>query len=434
MKKFLPATFIVVLACVNVVNAQCPGGNLPFPRFNVTPAVTGTAGEVGARYKYTNVLTSPIAVDAIIELTEKVNATLVMVDDNSVTADRFQPRIKPSPNLGNSNQEGWIEWKISFVIGGTNTPTNIAQLFMTLYDIDGHDNGNTTFRETGWVTGNASGNVNVPTELTVQSGVSSSSLTWTKIRGSFTEHTDVSSDPEVAALSTYVNTSTVRFRQGYQYTRTSGQPEETPDYRQYAAEFKCFVFPTPGPLPLLFGNFNVAAKDKKATLTWSTYNEINVEKFVIERSVDGVNFEAVGVALPDGGRGTTANYMFPDNLQAISSNLVYYRVTAYDFDGKQKTTNIVSVRLDGKSNGGITISPVPAGSNAIVGVSVRQSGIADIRIVDMNGRTLLTQRQSVIAGYNNISLNNLSSLANGNYIVRLVINAEVYNEKLIIAR
>jgi Secretion system C-terminal sorting domain len=436
-QNLLFLTFAVFFAIAGQAQTQCPTG-VPFPKFNTTPTLvpgTGAAGTVGAVYKYTNVLTTP-NVDAIVQIEAKVNATLVVIDNNAVNPDRFSPQIKPSPNLTNTTQEGYIQWKITFLTGGTNVPLNISQLDFTLYDIDGNGNNNnsTRYQETGWITGNVSGNINNPTELNIQNGVVDGGFTWTKINGSITEHPSVSSDPEVAAYAKFVNTPAVRFRQGYKYTHVSGGAFDTPDFREYASEFKCFIFPTPGPLPLIFKNFSVTEDAKKAILNWTSFNEIDVNKFEVERSDDGYNFKTVGIALSNGGPGQTTNYEFPDNLSLVSANAVFYRIKAVDKDEKARYSNVVSVKLTGKGKSAFTISPVPAKNNAVISFSTRENGNAFIRITDLSGKTVIAQDQKVIAGNNVISLHNLDRLVNGTYVVQIGLNSKVYNERLVIAR
>jgi hypothetical protein len=436
-KNLLSVVVCMTLLNVTQIQAQCPS-TFPVPKFNGTPTLvpnTGSALQVNAVYRYSNVLTSPFNIDALVKIEAINNAQIVLLDNNAVAPDRFQPQIKPSPNLPNSTREGWVQWSVTFVIGGTNTPTNIAQLYMTLYDVDGNGttNGN-RFQETGWVTGHTTGNLNAPTEINSQNGVVSNSITWSKINGSLTEHNSVSSDPEVAALFLFNNKSVIQFRQGYKYTHVSGGAPGTPDFREYSAEFTCFVFPNPGPLPLSFKNFSVAVNDRRAKLYWTTFNEINVQKFEIERSDDGYAFKTVGIALPDGGRNTTTDYEFPDDLSTVNGSVAYYRIKSVDKDGRAIYSNVISTRIGVKSKNDFSISPVPASNNAVIRMYAPTGGTAFLRITDVNGRTMMQQQQKVVTGNNIISLNNLSALVNGTYFVQIGINGDVYNERLLIQR
>src|SRR6202012_185509 len=58
-----------------------------------------------------------------------------------------------------------------------------------------------------------------------------------------------------------------------------------------------------------------------ALLNWSTTNEINIKSFVVEQSLDGVNFTDIGtVAAKDQ---YSNNYSFNINANA---NVIYYRL------------------------------------------------------------------------------------------------------------
>ncbi len=47
-------------------------------------------------------------------------------------------------------------------------------------------------------------------------------------------------------------------------------------------------------LPLAWGSFTAEKTGRSALLKWSTLQEINTDKFIIERSKDGIHFNQIG--------------------------------------------------------------------------------------------------------------------------------------------
>ncbi len=79
-------------------------------------------------------------------------------------------------------------------------------------------------------------------------------------------------------------------------------------------------------------------------LTWVTASEVNNDHFALERSKDGMHFDAIA-RIP--GNGTTADistYSYLDKFPY--SGLSYYRLKQVDFDGSYTYSDMVPVRKD----------------------------------------------------------------------------------------
>ncbi|HWK04101.1 MAG TPA: LamG-like jellyroll fold domain-containing protein [Puia sp.] len=87
------------------------------------------------------------------------------------------------------------------------------------------------------------------------------------------------------------------------------------------------------PLPVNFTSFTaVAQKDQTALLRWQTAQEQNSRDFVIERSVDGASYSAIGTVGAAGNTSSLSNYSFIDATPVIGRN--YYRLKETDLDNK----------------------------------------------------------------------------------------------------
>lgn len=96
-----------------------------------------------------------------------------------------------------------------------------------------------------------------------------------------------------------------------------------------------------GVLPVTLLGFGAHRAQQTIVCAWRTAQELNNDHFVVERSLNGTGFVAVGTVA---GRGTTTNeqqYEFVD--QQAPAGLAYYRLRQVDTDGRSVYSNVVQV-------------------------------------------------------------------------------------------
>lgn len=62
-------------------------------------------------------------------------------------------------------------------------------------------------------------------------------------------------------------------------------------------------------LPLFYSYISIQGINNRAVLRWKTTYEQNLDKFVVERSFDGVDFAPIGVVKP---KGANVEYVYVD--------------------------------------------------------------------------------------------------------------------------
>lgn len=106
-------------------------------------------------------------------------------------------------------------------------------------------------------------------------------------------------------------------------------------------------------LPIVLKNFICRIGIKTSKISFSTASETNNDYFTIERSGDGVAYEAIGEIKGAGNSSKELSYEFTDEKPLTGLN--YYRIKQTDFDGKYSYSEVRSVRFtDGAS---VTVSP-----------------------------------------------------------------------------
>jgi hypothetical protein len=84
----------------------------------------------------------------------------------------------------------------------------------------------------------------------------------------------------------------------------------------------------------------------RVDLKWSTETETNLSHFIVERSLDGINFNDAALVFAYGNTTARSDYAFADNISKVKSTTVYYRVSAIGTDGKNQRSDIVIIRTD----------------------------------------------------------------------------------------
>jgi Secretion system C-terminal sorting domain len=423
-------------------------------RNGVQIAGTGSPLTVGAKYKF-NYAIPGFNLDAVISIDAMVNATMSgatnpAIDDDAAVnetniagtqAGLFAPRIAPNQILSCNNVSGYVEFSIKFYThySGNGAPASsteiaVSNLNYLHFDMDGNTQGNNGwYRKTSYVKMNGTDPVNYSTATTELSDAGNTG-DWLLTYGGTIERNGVSRCGEVIQKSIYFLPQTaISFRMGYDYkapslncNSISYQPT-----KQYGAKFGCFTLPAAGPLPVSITDLAVNYNNGKTNIVWTSLQEHNLDSYEIQRSIDGINFEVAGFVKANN-LTSVQQYKFTDNVAALTSKYIFYRVRIVDMEHSMKLTNIVSVKIADWLNGEMIISPNPSSTNAQLKIKMNRAAVGDITVFDAAGKIVLKQQASLLAGKNTVVINNITTLNDGYYTVRLNTNNEIFSTKLLV--
>lgn len=179
--------------------------------------------------------------------------------------------------------------------------------------------------------------------------------------------------------------------------------------------FATIVVSSSFPVELI--SFSSEIRNNFIDLFWTTASELNNEKFVVQRSVNGRDYHAIGEI---GGSGTTPepqNYSYTDQNPFYGIN--YYRLKQIDFDGQLEYSNVISSRYD---NFGTRISelfpnPTQSGLVSLEYHSNHDSRLS-VSVFDITGKLLTNQFHQVSRGENSLKFD-FSTIGQGLHIVKL---------------
>ncbi len=181
------------------------------------------------------------------------------------------------------------------------------------------------------------------------------------------------------------------------------------------------------PLPIELLYFTATPINNKVNLDWASATETNNDYYIIEKSIDGINFEFV-TKVKAYGNGNSTN---KQSYNALDENpykgLSYYRLKQVDKTSDFKYANIVSVEL--KENSYINIYPNPATDKLYINASNNYNN-STIKIVSATGVEVKSAEQLIT--YNGII--DLEDLASGMYFIVVNNGTSIQNIKISIQK
>jgi len=167
----------------------------------------------------------------------------------------------------------------------------------------------------------------------------------------------------------------------------------------------------------------------QSTLRWDSKNNNNVVYYEIQRSENGEDFETIARVNPINVSQPNQSYSYND--ADAGSGRRYYRVRQVLPDGGRFYSNVININVNSKITLTGGIRPNPIESFFDVNVKLTSTNNVLIRLIDQNGRVILTQRFTGQSGDNKFTVNNLGKLSKGIYIAEISVDEDIVREKLI---
>ena len=151
----------------------------------------------------------------------------------------------------------------------------------------------------------------------------------------------------------------------------------------------------------------------------------------LERSTDGLNFEILQRVNEPSLQPQLSTYVYTDDITAIHSPAVYYRIVLHQTGSKQILSNIIQYRLSGENNNALVkISPNPVKNDMQVQVFASHAGPSTIIIYDQNGVSVNTFKMQIQKGNNTFNVNLLNNKSSGIYLAVLKTDDKIYTQRI----
>lgn len=181
-----------------------------------------------------------------------------------------------------------------------------------------------------------------------------------------------------------------------------------------SSRFK-IIFRPVATLPVTFLDIKAITQNKQVNVQWSVAQEVNIQRYAIERSTNGVNFSEIG----------NVNAMQLSAYQFIDQNPekgnLYYKIKSIGIDGSVQYSKIASVKfVTNAQSQSITISPNPVGKDGVFYITGLERTNSDILVslFDETGRKVY-QNKVVYVNGNQIRVSLPKSINAGVYQICL---------------
>ncbi len=153
--------------------------------------------------------------------------------------------------------------------------------------------------------------------------------------------------------------------------------------------------------------------DRGVQISWNTKYNDTTSFFVVERSIDGENFERIGEV---SSVNTKTFFKFIDRKPY--ADVSYYRLKVVDYDGKTFITSLTSTFIPSQGKPELVLYPMPVGNANSLNLNfqgVEKDCKATVTITDQFGRQVLSRELNVnsLQARNSLELN--GDLPAGNY-------------------
>lgn len=166
----------------------------------------------------------------------------------------------------------------------------------------------------------------------------------------------------------------------------------------------------PAPLPVSLVSFYAMLADGKVELNWVTASEQNNDRFEIERSPNGIDYQMINTMRGAGTTNERVHYNYTDRKPLIG--ISYYRLKQVDYNGASAYSRTIAVKNDSRV-AEISMYPNPTAEVLQVELGAPARNI-QIRIVNTVGQVVYTQEVSKLSSRQRFHLD-VSRLPKGAY-------------------
>ncbi len=179
-------------------------------------------------------------------------------------------------------------------------------------------------------------------------------------------------------------------------------------------------------LPISLVKFEAEKLAEKVKLQWVTASEVNNEKFIIERSSNGKDYEFLSEVRGAGNSKELNTYETVDAKPLKGTS--YYRLTQVDFDGTSNAFDPIALNM----NQGV-LSVEPGAGSQVQGILwtiyTPSDVVADVLVHDLNGRLVYAEKIQLTEGYQSYTMPTLE-FDKGMYVMSVVAGKNAIRKKL----
>ena len=169
------------------------------------------------------------------------------------------------------------------------------------------------------------------------------------------------------------------------------------------------------PINLISFQANINSNNK-TLLQWKVGNNETIDKFEVERSFDGKEFKTAGLVFSSEKEGTE-DYMFYETLPVFEKAM--YRLKIITKTNEISYSKILTFQNKITTNNNLKIIGNPVKDQLILNYTAGNDNTINIRIFDMTGRVIMSNKVNSFKGDNMISFSLASNIKASIYTVEV---------------
>jgi hypothetical protein len=184
-------------------------------------------------------------------------------------------------------------------------------------------------------------------------------------------------------------------------------------------------------LPVKLLSFAAQLTGTDVKVSWKTSDELDHDRFELERSADGRYFTSVASIAPIAGSGNK-NYDYTDaGASLLNTSKIYYRLKMISSTGDAEYSHIITVYLTLPSTPVIHPGPNPFHNDLQVELYMPESGTLVMRLTDLYGRYIVQEKLQAPKGFSTQVISKAPQLLPGVYLLTVAIDAQLYSFKVL---
>lgn len=183
-------------------------------------------------------------------------------------------------------------------------------------------------------------------------------------------------------------------------------------------------------LSIKLKQFTSLVNGNSAQLLWTASSNSSEETFIVEKSINGTDFNLVERQYAKGTG--TFNYSFTDHSPLNIKT--FYRLKMQNEDGTYSYSNVLRVMpIVASKNILLNVYPLPAKDKLNIQLQNKTAEKAAVSVTDIFGKTLIKNTWALAAGGSTHSIN-IKSLSNGVYFLKVTASQATETRKIIIGQ
>ena len=213
------------------------------------------------------------------------------------------------------------------------------------------------------------------------------------------------------------------------WTGTTTFTANSMTYIGYTGTFSPFAISSAGnPLPVTLTQLSASCANEHVELNWQTASEQNSDVYVIERSENGIDWQAIDNVQAAGNSSQLIDYSYIDYDKLRGT--LYYQLQQVDVDGKTTTYGPISTNCH-EEGLEVSIFPNPTDGDYSILISSNRDEVFEMFVEMANGTQIQQSNVHVKEGSNLLNMHS-NELESGIYFIRITNGTDTYLKKLII--